>query len=269
MKKIIVANWKMRPNTLAEAEDLFRASAGAIVCPPFVYLEELSKIKSGAILGAQDIAFSDEPPHSYMSSGGEPGQTGEVSGGMLRQFGVRYVIIGHSERRWPRSRISDGGSAATEQSEPALRGESDAIVNAKLKNTLKYELTPIVCIGEKSRDDDFERFLQNQVMGTFFGLSSEQLEKCLIVYEPVWAISTTPSAKADTPESTIESISIIREVLFKNYSLMANHYLYGGSVTSSNVRDFLIKDEISGVLVGGASVDKEEFKKILEIASNV
>ena len=241
MSKIVIANWKMSPNTLAEAEDLFRASPGAIVCPPFVYLEELSKVESIATLGAQDIAFSDEP-----------GQTGEVSGEMLRRLGVKYVIIGHSDRRWK-------------------LGESDEIVNKKLKLTSNSGLTPIVCLGEKSRDSDFKDFLRNQTLATFNDLLSEQIEKYLIVYEPVWAISTTPGARPDTPESALESIRIIKEILTENWNLKIENlpFLYGGSVTSVNVRDFLSVSEILGVLVGGASVNKEEFKKILEIASNV
>lgn len=239
MNKVIVANWKMNPNTLGEAEDLFCASGNAIVCPPFVYIEELSKIESKAILGAQDIAISDEP-----------GQTGEVSGEMLRQLGVKYVIIGHSDRRW-------------------RLGESDEVVNKKLRLALAHELTPIVCIGEKSRDTDFDMFLQDQVMSTFAGLSSEQIEKCLIAYEPVWAISTTPGAQPDTPESALESISIIKKVLTDYCKVKNNLFLYGGSVTSLNVRDFLSVNEISGVLVGGASLNKNEFRKIIEIASNV
>lgn len=235
MSKIVIANWKMNPLTLSEADGLFRASAGAIVCPPFVYLEDLSKVKSGAVLGAQDIAFSDEIS-----------QTGEVSGEMLRQLGVKYVIIGHSDRRWK-------------------LGESDEIVNQKLKLTLTHELIPIVCIGEKSRELDFERFLETQTLATFAGLSSDQVEKCLIVYEPVWAISTMFDSRPDTPESALESIKVIKETLASNLL----KFLYGGSVNSVNVADFISKPEINGVLVGQASLDKEEFQKILNIADNV
>ena len=237
----MIANWKMNPQTLVEAENLFRASSGAVVCPPFVYLEELAKIDSGAVLGAQDIAVSDEP-----------GQTGEVSGEMLKQLGAKYVIAGHSDRRWK-------------------LGESDETVNKKLKEVLEHELMPIVCVGEKSRDSDFKMFLQNQVSLTFSGLTKEQIEKCLIAYEPVWAISTTPGSRSDTPESAIESIKIIKEVLVENWKLEIGNlsFLYGGSVISTNARDFLSLKEISGVLVGGASLDKEEFKKIIDISLNV
>ena len=233
MNKIIVANWKMRPDTLAEAEDLYQASSGAVGCPPFIYLEELAKIKSGAILGTQDISL-------------------ELSGEMLKQFGVKYAIIGHSDRRHK-------------------LGETDEVVNRKLKLALSYDLIPIVCVGEKSRNDDFKAFLQNQVLATFNGLSAEQIEKCLIAYEPVWAISTTPGSRPDTPESAIESIGVIKKTLIGNWDLKIENFLflYGGSVTSKNVADFLKEDEIKGVLVGGVSINKEEFKKILEIASNV
>ena len=231
MSKIVVANWKMNPQTLKEAEELFRISTGAIVCPPFVYLEELSKIKSGAILGAQDIAFSDES-----------GQTGEVSGEMLRQLGIKYVIIGHSERRWK-------------------LGESDETVNKKLKLALSYDFTPIVCIGEKMRDKNFKGFLENQINSTFAGLD-DQIEKCLIAYEPVWAISTNPGARPDTPEATVESVNFIK-------GIANTKILYGGSIDSKNVADFISLPEIDGVLVGGASVSKDEFKKIIEVSLNV
>lgn len=229
MKKIVIANWKMHPDTLQEAEDLFRASGDAIVCPPFIYIEELSKIKSGAVLGAQDISLSDEPD-----------QTGEISGKMLNQFGVKYVIVGHSDRRWK-------------------LGESNETVNKKIKLALENGITPIVCIGEKSRDENFRDFLKNQVESTFIGLSEDEISKCLITYEPVWAISTTPGVRPDSPEDALESINIVKDILYSNF-------LYGGSVTSANVSDFLSLDEISGVLVGGASLDKEEFKKILSLA---
>ena len=231
MRKIAVANWKMNPDTLQKAEDLFRASGNAIVCPPFIYLEELSKIRSGVILGSQDISP-------------------EFSGETLRQLGIKYVIIGHSDRRWG-------------------FGESDEAVNKKLKLALEHELVPIVCIGEKSRDRNFGMFLQNQTIATFAGLSVDDIQKCLIAYEPVWAISTAPGARPDTPESAIESIKIIQNLLSFKFQVLSSKFLYGGSVTSANAKDFLSLDEISGVLVGRASLNKEEFSKIIKIASSL
>ena len=255
-KKYIVANWKMNPQSVAEAEDILayidehlgRSSVNQnrislVICPPFVFLDDVSKmlqtsfLAQRAELGAQDIALAD--------SGG---WTGEVSGPMLKRLGVKYVIVGHSERRWK-------------------IGESDEVVNKKLKTILANEFTPIVCVGERERDGHFKEFLQNQIKATFAGLSVDDIGKCLIAYEPVWAISTNPNAQPDTPESALESIKIIQDVLTVNCKLETRNLppvLYGGSVNEENAKSFLSLDEIAGVLVGGASVRKEEFVQILK-----
>ena len=213
-----------------------------VFCPPFVFLEEIGKIlkmshlEDISFLGAQDIAAEDRMA-----------LTGEVSGPMLQKLGVDYVIIGHSERRWK-------------------LGESEEIVNKKLKTALRNELIPIVCIGERSRDGDFKKFLRDQIIGTFNGFNRDEIPKCIIAYEPVWAISSNPNARRDTPESALESIKIIRNTLIENWKLKIENLpkaLYGGSVNSRNVADFIKEKEINGVLVGGASVNKEEFTKIL------
>jgi len=256
MKKYIIANWKMAPTTLAEAEDILayidehlRKSSEAlakegkvslIICPPFVFLDDVSKILNTsrlagqAELGAQDIALADSGAW-----------TGEVSGPMLKRLDVKYVIVGHSERRWK-------------------MGESDEVVNKKLKTILANELTPIVCIGERERNSEFKEFLQKQIEATFAGLSADEVGKCLIAYEPVWAISTNLDAQPDTPASALESIKIIQEVLNTKYLILNTRFLYGGSVTASNVKAFLSLDQIAGVLVGGASIKKEEFVSILK-----
>jgi len=133
------------------------------------------------------------------------------------------------------------------------------MVNKKLKTALAGEFVPVVCVGEKERDNNYKEFLKNQIEATFSGISPDQIAKCLVAYEPVWAISTNPNSKPDNPEQTLESISVIGEVLGENIRV-----LYGGSVTSSNAKDFVSLPEISGVLVGGASVRKEEFVEILK-----
>jgi len=257
MKKYIIANWKNHPDSVAEAEDILAyidehlknesspEDESLIICPPFVFLDDVSKIlKTSRLaqqveLGAQDIALADSGAW-----------TGEVSGPMLKRLGVEYVIVGHSERRW-----NAGG------------GESDEVVNKKLKTILVNEFTPIVCVGERERDSEFKVFLKNQVEATFAGLSADEIGKCLIAYEPVWAISSNPDAHPDTPESALESIAVIREVLTVNCKLETVNlppFLYGGSVTASNVKDFISLNQIAGVLVGGASVKKEEFVEILK-----
>lgn len=256
-KKLIVANWKNHPQTLAESEaildstDEFLGSLSEtekfslIFCPPFVFLEEVGKIlKTSHLihqseLGAQDISIDDNAA-----------LTGEISGPMLQKLDVRYVIVGHSERRWKLD-------------------ESSETVNKKLKAALRNELVPIVCLGEKIRDENFKKFLYDQTIKTFDGLSLDEVERCLVAYEPVWAISTTLGARPDTPQSALESVGIIRDVLISRYSLVASRYLYGGSVTSANAREFLGDEGFDGVLVGSASVKKEEFIKILTIAGEL
>lgn len=252
-KKYIIANWKMNPQTWAEAEgildtmsdyfsttrqDLFdQVLPGVVICPPFVFLEEVGKalqmssLGNKAELGAQNISIDD--------SGA---MTGEVSGPMLKKLGVEYVIVGHSERRWK-------------------LGESDELVNKKLKAVLRNRMVPIVCVGERTRNENYKEFLKEQMVVTFAGLSADEIGKCFVAYEPVWAISSNLGSKSDTPESAVESINIIKEVIIGNSPKM----LYGGSITSINIANFIEQKEIDGVLVGGASVDKEEFIKILSL----
>lgn len=253
-KKLIVANWKMAPASLAEAEQILDSvddylgslnekEFSLVFCPPFVFIEEVGKIlrtshfEHQAELGAQDIFWDDRGA-----------DTGEVSGPMLNGLGVRYVIIGHSERRWK-------------------LGESDEIVNKKLRAALRNEIIPIVCIGERERNEDFKDFIRGQVAKTFEGLNQDELKKCIIAYEPVWAISTNPGARPDTPEDSLKAIRCIWGTINElggGETWIST--LYGGSVTSANAREFLSQKEIDGVLVGGASVNKEEFIKILSIA---
>ncbi len=244
----------MSPSTWAEAEqildfvdDYLESSGEAkefslVFCPPFVFLEEVGKVlktshlEHESFLGAQDIFWEDIGA-----------DTGEISGPMLKKLGVEYVIVGHSERRWK-------------------LGESDDIVNKKLKAALRNEITPIVCLGERARDDSFKEFLKEQVEKTFAGLNRDELGKCIIAYEPVWAISSNPGARPDSPEESIKAIKTIWGALNKlGGGETWVPTLYGGSVNSSNVSEFLLRKEIDGVLVGGAGVNKEEFVKILSL----
>lgn len=252
-KKTIIANWKMNPQTWAEAEQILdfindylesrnEKEFSLVFCPPFVFLEKVgdilktSHLEHEASLGAQDIFWDD--------TGAD---TGEVSGPMLSKLGVQYVIVGHSERRWK-------------------LGESDEIVNKKLKAVLRNGMVPIVCLGEKVRDDNFKEFLKEQTEKTFVGLSHDELEKCIIAYEPVWAISSNFNARPDSPEDSIKAIKTIWGAINKLGGKETRiPTLYGGSVNSKNVADFIGQKEIDGVLIGGASVNKEEFVKILSL----
>lgn len=245
-KKFIIANWKMNPQSLAEVEDILsyvdehlrtikeNPERSIVICPPFIFVEDVGRIMSQSQLfqwtelGAQDIALADSGAW-----------TGEVSGRMLKRLGVKYIIIGHSERRWK-------------------MGEDDVVVNKKLKTALADGFIPIVCIGERERNESSTDFIREQIKNTFKDLSSDEINRCLIAYEPVWAISSNLGAEPEKPEDTLKAIATIKETLGSE-----TRVLYGGSVNPNNAKEFLSLDEISGVLVGGASIKKEDFVQIL------
>ncbi len=128
---------------------------------------------------------------------------------------------------------------------------------------------PVLLVGEKNREDDRRQILEKQLSADLEDLDSGQISKVLIAYEPVWAISTTPGAEPDTPKNTLEAIKIISEFLTTHYSLPTTHCLYGGSVTEKNIADFLSHPEISGAVIGGASLRKDEFAEMLTIVSKI
>ena len=245
--KILIANWKANPTTLEEAQELFRSeiieadkygNIQAIICPPFVYLEELAKINS-ARLGAQDAFWEKSGPF-----------TGEVSTEMLKNFSVSHVLVGHSDRRYK-------------------IGETDEVINKKIKAVLEADIVPVLLVGEKSRGDNRRQILEKQLSLDLEGLNSGQISKILIAYEPVWAISANPGAEPDTPENTLEAIKIIQEFLGSRFQVPGFRFLYGGSVNEKNVADFLSRPEISGAVIGGASLREDEFANILRIVSEI
>ncbi len=247
MTKIIIANWKMNPAKLDEAQDLFAAevkSAGeyasitSVICPPVIFIEELSKIDREH-LGAQDIFWEGSGPY-----------TGEISPDMLKNFGVTHVLVGHSDRRYK-------------------IGETDEVINKKIKAALAAGITPVLLVGERNRGDDRKKILEDQITADLNGLNAGEVSKILITYEPVWAISTAPGAEPDTPENTLGAIKIIKDFLAISYKLSATGCLYGGSVNEKNVADFLKYPEISGAVIGGASLHKQEFAEISKIAATL
>lgn len=232
----------MHPTALQEAKELFDFAASVdskhqvIICPPFVYLESLSK-PSDISLGAQNCHWEESGAY-----------TGEVSAAMLKDFGVEYVIVGHSERRWG-------------------LGETDEVVNKKIRAIFNNKMIPILAVGEREKDESKEEFVINQVEKAIAGVSKERLNNIIFAYEPVWAIGT---GLADTPDNALSAALLIRKTLSKTIGDSAASklkVLYGGSVDSKNAADFLNQDGIDGLLVGGASVKKEEFRKILELIS--
>jgi len=249
-KKIIAGNWKMN-KTQAEArvlvEDLLREigrfdGAEIVLCPPFTALAVVSELLSPVSnirLGAQNM-------HEAASGA----FTGEISAGMLRELYVRYVIIGHSERR-------------------QFFHEDNATVNRKTKAALAAELRPIVCIGEtlpEREADKWKKVLETQIVEGLAGFTDKDLADIVIAYEPVWAIGT---GKTATPVQAEEAHQWIRKVIGTTFGYPAAERLriqYGGSVKPENAKELLSKPDIDGALVGGASLDARGFTAIIKNA---
>ncbi len=248
MSKLIVANWKSNPDTLREAVKLAKASdfKNVVIAPPFVYLEAISRIVKLAKLGAQNVFFKDGGPY-----------TGEVSLSQLKDLKVKYIIIGHSERR-------------------QYLGETDEIVNKKVKLALNKGFKVILCVGEdlKVRRRGAvasQRFVADQLKKDLAGIHTSYFvlrNSLIIAYEPVWAISTSRGGKPDTPQDTTQMITHIKKILDSRFQILAS-VLYGGSVTSRNARPFLSQPEIDGALVGGASLKSAEIKTIIKISNGL
>jgi triosephosphate isomerase len=249
-KKIIAGNWKMN-KTQSEArtlvEDLLREidkfdAAEIVLCPPFTALAAVSELLnsvSNVRLGAQNV--NESPSGAF---------TGEISAGMLRDLYVRYVIIGHSERR-------------------QLFHEDDAMVNRKTKAALAAELRPIVCIGEtlpQRESNKWKAVLETQLKESLAGFNDKDLADIILAYEPVWAIGT---GKTASPAQAEEAHQWIRKVLGTHFSQQAAERIriqYGGSVKPENARELLSKPDIDGALVGGASLDARGFTAIIKNA---
>jgi triosephosphate isomerase len=251
MKKkfIIVANWKMYPRTAREAKASFleltkkarfSGHVEIVIAPPSPYLAFFRKNKTMS-LGAQDIFY--EPEGAF---------TGEISGPMIKSLGAGYVIIGHSERR-------------------KFAGESDLTVNKKLKHTLKSGLRPILCVGETDRDADgiFFGVLKKQIESAFAKVKSSDARRVIVAYEPVWAIGTGKPAR---PRDANEAALFIKKVLAARYDVSFAkkiQILYGGSVDAKVAESFLREQEISGLLVGGASRNPRTFLNIVQCATSI
>ncbi|MDR3519377.1 MAG: triose-phosphate isomerase [Candidatus Pacebacteria bacterium] len=246
IKKIICANWKMNPLTLKEAEKLVNDIAKNIttikkteiaVCPPFLYLEKLRKISKKIIIGAQDAFPGDVGAF-----------TGEVSAEMLYLLGTKYVILGHSERR-------------------AL-GETNDDVNKKIKASIASGLYPILCVGERTRDEshDYFNLIKTQLEVCLSGISKNSTAKIIVAYEPIWAISTTPDRRDATADDSREMAVFIRKNLFDKFGKDATQIrvLYGGSVNEKTAGDFLENGGVDGLLVGQASLDAKKFSTIIK-----
>ncbi|MGW3614915.1 triose-phosphate isomerase [Micromonospora sp. NPDC005163] len=255
-RPLMAGNWKMNLNHL-EANLLVQKLAASltekqltevetVVLPPFTDLRTVQTAVDGDKLligyGAQDLS-----PHA---SGA---YTGEISGAMLAKLGCSYVVVGHSERR-------------------AYQHEDDALVNAKVKAALAHGLTPILCVGEGldvREQGGHVAHCSDQLDGGLAGLTPEQVRQVVIAYEPVWAIGT---GKTATPGDAQEVCGAVRQRLVERFGQDTAdqvRVLYGGSVKASNIATIMGQTDVDGGLVGGASLDAEEFAQICRFPEHI
>ena len=244
-RPIIAGNWKMN-KTPSEAVELVNqlkplvkdAEAEVVVCPPFVCLPAVAQALEGSniALGAQNMHFEEKGAF-----------TGEIAPGMLKEIGVKFVIIGHSERR-------------------QYFAETDETVNKKVHAAFAHDLTPIVCVGETLEEREqgiTEKVVEKQTRAALAGLSCDNAEKTVIAYEPVWAIGT---GKTATSQQANEVISFIRSIIadmFGNDVAEKIRIQYGGSMNAGNASELMAMPDIDGGLIGGASLKAEDFSKVV------
>jgi len=245
-KALIAGNWKlnMLPSEAKGFVEALKAempkqkSCDVAICAPFVVMPALMKATGGSRigLGAQDVSAHDKGAY-----------TGEVSANQLKDIGTKYVIIGHSEGR-------------------QYHGESDGLVNAKSLKVLDGGMTPIICVGESL--DQRERGLtlphiEYQVRAALSGMSEEQVRRCVIAYEPIWAIGTGKTATAEQAEEVCAHIRGVIRKVFSARTARSTTILYGGSMNAGNAFELLGKADIDGGLIGGASLKPVDFSKII------
>jgi triosephosphate isomerase len=249
MKKLIVANWKMNPQTMDEARKLVvplehrmhlvSEKAEVVICTPYVYLPAFSHYLHYLKLGAQNI--------SWDASGA---LTGEISPDQITQWNVEYVILGHSERR-------------------IYLGETDSVINLKIINALKHKMTPIVCLGGEKGviKSEMKTLITKQFIKLTKDLDHHELQKIVYVYEPSWAISTMKKSEPATGEHASELIEHIYTLLGRKVGKGAARnmrVLYGGTVNKENVSEYAKFANIDGALVGAASLDPDNFWEIIK-----
>jgi triosephosphate isomerase len=246
-KKIIAGNWKMF-KTAPEATDLVKglkkelsgmSAVDVVLCPPFVHLGAAVELLLGTniAVGAQNVYWEEFGAF-----------TGEVSGPMLTSLDVKYVIIGHSERR-------------------QFFGETNETVNKRTKAALKVGLKPIVCVGESLAEREAGKtfaVVKDHVTGSLAGLTKEDMLKVTIAYEPVWAIGTGKTATSAQAQEVHAFIRETLEKMFDQATAQATRIQYGGSVKPENTVELMGQPDIDGALVGGASLKVESFTAIVK-----
>lgn len=244
--KVIAGNWKMF-KTVPEATSFIEAVKGkveaegveSVICAPYTNLPALVEAVKGTNIkiGAQNLHFEDNGAF-----------TGEISGLMLKDLGVDYVVIGHSERR-------------------QYFNETDETVNKKVHAAFRHGLTPIVCVGEKLEEreaDQTKEVCKVQTEAAFAGLAADQAAQVIVAYEPIWAIGTGKSSTAQDANEVIAYIRSIIKGLYNEDVANAVVIQYGGSVKPANVAEYLGQSDIDGALVGGASLEPESYIALVQ-----
>jgi triosephosphate isomerase (TIM) len=255
-RPLMAGNWKMNLNHL-EAIALVQKLAFSlnekqltevevVVLPPFTDIRSVQTLIDGDKLllgyGAQDLSQHESGAY-----------TGEISGAMLAKLGCQYVLVGHSERR-------------------TLHGETDELVNAKVKRAFKHELTPILCVGEGIEVREAGGHVEHcheQVDLALKGLKAEQVATLVIAYEPVWAIGTGKTATPDDAQEVISAVRARVGDLYDEATAASIRILYGGSVNAANVAAIMAERDVDGALVGGASIKAEEFVTICRYREHI
>lgn len=247
-KPIIAGNWKMFKDRDEALKFVYvltdrlpsKDEVESVICAPAIFLRSLVKRQGEQLrIGAQNMHFADQGAY-----------TGEISADMLKSIDVEYVVIGHSERR-------------------AMFNETDESVNKKLHQAFKKEIKPILCVGETLSEREAEQTEEKvgrQVELALAGLDKEKVSKLVIAYEPIWAIGTGKTATSDQAEEMCKFIRKKVKALYDNKTADALRIQYGGSVKLSNIEELMNMPNIDGALIGGASLNPEDFIKLVEAA---
>ena len=255
-KPLIAGNWKMNLNHLEaiavtqklsySLDDKDYDAVDVLVIPPFTDIRSVQTLIDGdrlrLVYGAQDL--SPEASGAF---------TGDISGSMLSKLGCSYVLVGHSERR-------------------AIHNESDELLNRKIKAALANEITPLLCIGEELeiRESGTQvEYVLSQLRHALKGFHKPDLKKIVFAYEPVWAIGTGKTATPADAQEVCSAIRVELEKIAGSEIAQSARILYGGSVKSSNIIEIMAEADVDGVLVGGASLDADEFARIAKFYRSV
>jgi len=248
-KPIIAGNWKMNKTRDEALQFIYNINmklpsndqVESVICAQAPILRDLVKRQGEELrIGAQTMHESDTGAY-----------TGEISAALLASIGVEYVVIGHSERR-------------------AYYNENDEAINQKIHQAFRYNLTPILCVGEslETREaNETDAFVKAQVVEDLKGLGSEQVKNLVIAYEPIWAIGTGKTATAEMANETIRNIREVVRDLYDENTAKALRIQYGGSVKPDNIEELLSMSDIDGALVGGASLDSDSFLALVNAAA--